>query len=106
MAINDLAFSDIYTDVGEFLYSTRTLSDAQKTEAKRITNRGYGFCLSDYDWFFLKPRASLAVAVTDTDTASGAPSKDNGTSTVTSAAALFDPLMVDTDVTFSATDEA
>ena len=34
-------FSDIYTDVGESVYATRSLSAAQKTVAKRLANDGY-----------------------------------------------------------------
>ena len=92
--------------MGDYIYGTRSLSAAQIIVAKRITNEGYAICLGDYDWSFLKERASLSVTVTTTSTADGKPVKDNGTSTVTVDDAIFDPLMVGEDVTFSATDNA
>jgi hypothetical protein len=67
-------FSEIYTDVGEERYATRTLSTDQKTEAKRLVNLGYREVLAAADWYFLHPRNTIDLwgTVTGTMTVSGA----------------------------------
>ncbi len=83
-----LAFSDIYADVGEYLFNTRTLTDAQKTEAKLETNRAYGDFLAEADWSFMCPQSSMTLWATATGTMSVS------TVTITAAAAAFFPSMV------------
>ena len=58
-----------------------------------------------HDWLFLRPYATMSLWATATGVAAGAPSKDNGTSTVTSAAAMFYPSMIGHGVTFTATEK-
>lgn len=53
-------------------------------------------------WSFLQPISTITIWATATGAASGAPVKDNGTSTVTSAAAMFYASMVGHDVAFTA----
>lgn len=57
-----------------------------------------------YFWSFLQPLGTISIWETATGAASGAPSKDNGTSTVTSAAAMFDEGMIGHNVEFTATE--
>jgi len=60
-----LTFEDLYLAVSDFIYSTRTPTDAQKAAAKRIANDGYMEFLRDHDWAFMTPEASLAVVSGD-----------------------------------------
>jgi hypothetical protein len=66
-------FSDIYTDVGEERYATRSLSADQKTEAKRLTNLGYMELVAEADWVCLHPSATIDLwgTVTGTMTVTG-----------------------------------
>jgi len=63
-------FSEIYTDVAEERYTTRTPDAGQKTESKRLTNLGYRELTGQADWHCLHPSATLALWATVTGTAS------------------------------------
>lgn len=54
-----------------------------------------------HDWLFLRPYATVTLWKTATGAASGAPVKDNGTSIVTSAEAMFYASMVGHSVAFT-----
>ena len=59
-----LTFADMYLDVANYIYGisdAEDLSEDQTAEAQRILNRAYSECLSEEDWSFLKPDATLAI---------------------------------------------
>lgn len=74
-------FVTLYTDVGEYYYSTRSLSADQIANAKRWTNEGYMEFIKGawtdpntgmrrpHQWSFLHPQATLAVTSADETTA-------------------------------------
>jgi len=104
-ASGSLTFAEIYTEVGARKYSTRTLSDAQKTEAKLIANLGYRTFLQEKDWPFLTKQTTLTAWVTETSTADGAPVYDAAAYSAVTVddAATFHPSMIGHDLTFTAT---
>ena len=57
-----------------------------------------------HDWLFLRPYATMSLWATATGVAAGAPTTTNGTSTITSAAAMFYPSMIGHSVAFTATE--
>ena len=54
-------FIDLYTDIGEWSFHTRSLSSDQTTNAKRWTNRGYRSFLSAYPWSCLDVIATVSL---------------------------------------------
>lgn len=75
-------------------------------QVKDYVNGGIRMFLLDAPrsgWRFQQPTASITLWATATSTANGAPSKDNGTSTVTVDGAIFYPEMVGHNLVFSAT---
>jgi len=57
-------FSEIYTDVAEERYTTRTPDAGQITESKRLTNLGYRELTGQADWHCLHPSATLDLTIT------------------------------------------
>jgi len=95
-------FSDIYTDVGEYLYATRSLSADQKVVAKRLTNSGYRDLLGSADWSCLHPAATLGIWPTVTATVTISTVTLTYTPTV-AVPSIFLPSMVGHTVVFTVT---
>jgi len=77
-----LTFANLYTDIGERLYATRTFSAAQKVVAQRLANDGLRRFLMMHEWGFLFPYTTIGVwpATTGTMAVDG-----DGDTTVTDA---------------------
>ena len=109
--------ADLSITAGDMADRIETLSgNTTAGNALDHLNRGYTRALGGIDprdpegeahtWSFLRPSDTIIFWTTATGAASGAPSKDNGTTTVTSAAAMFHPEMVGHNVVFTATENS